>query len=57
MKMTPNAAMELLLGLSPLHVMTEVEGLVRIHKIMFNRQWRPKSSNFDHIKKILGHGA
>jgi len=55
--MTPKAAMEVLLGLSPLRVMTEVEALVGIYKLMCTRQWRPKSTNFDHTKKILGHGA
>jgi hypothetical protein len=57
MKMTTKAAMELLLGLFPLHVMTKAEALVGIYKLMCTRQWRPKSTNFDHIKKILGHGA
>jgi hypothetical protein len=57
MKMTPKAAMEVLLGLSPLHVITEVEALVGIYKLMCTRQWRPKSTNSDNTKKIFGHTA
>jgi len=32
--MTPKAAMEVLLGLSPLHGMNEVEAMVGIYKLM-----------------------
>lgn len=56
-KMTPKAAMEVLLGLSPLHGMNEVEAMVGIYKLMCTWKWRPKSTNFDHTKKILGHEA
>jgi hypothetical protein len=42
MTMTPTAAMEVLLGLPPLHVMTEAEAQVWIYRIMYHQQWRPK---------------
>jgi hypothetical protein len=55
--MTPKAAMEVLLGLSPLHVMTEAEALVGIYTLMCSQHWRPKSTKSDCTKKMLGHGA
>jgi hypothetical protein len=54
MKMTPAAAMEVLLGLPPLHVMTEVEDQVAIYRLLCTQQWRPKSTNFGHSKKLRG---
>jgi hypothetical protein len=50
MKMAPTAAMDILLGLPPLHVMIEVEAQAGIYKLMCNQQWKPKS-NFGHTKK------
>jgi hypothetical protein len=40
--MTPTVAMEVLLGLPPLHVMTEAEAQAWIYRIMYHQQWRPK---------------
>lgn len=51
MTMTPTAAMEVLLGLPPLHVMIEVEAQARIYRVMYHQQLRPKSTNFGHSKK------
>jgi hypothetical protein len=51
MKMTPTAAMEVLLGIPPLHVMIEAEAQAGIYRLMCNQQWKPKSTNFGHIKK------
>jgi hypothetical protein len=51
MKMTPTAAMEVLLGLHPLHVMTEAEAKAGIYRLICNQQWKPKSTNFGHTKK------
>jgi hypothetical protein len=51
MKMTPTTAMEVLLGLPPLHVMTEAEAQAGIYRLMCNQQWKPKSTNFGHTKK------
>jgi hypothetical protein len=50
MKTTPTAAMGVLLGLPPLHVMIEVEA----NRLMHNQQWKPKSTNFGNTKKNLG---
>ena len=49
--MTAKAAMEVLLGLSPLHVMIEVEAQAQIYRVMYHQQLRPKSINFGHSKK------
>jgi hypothetical protein len=51
MKMTPTAAMEVFLGLPPLHVMTEAEVQAGIYRLMCTQQWRSKSTNFGHTKK------
>ena len=51
MKMTPKAAMEVLLGLLPLHVMNEAEAQAEIYRLMCTQQRRPKSTNFGHTKK------
>jgi hypothetical protein len=51
MKTTPTAAMEVLLGLRPLRVMTEVEAQAGIYRLMCNQQWKPKSTNFGHTKQ------
>jgi hypothetical protein len=39
MKTTPAAAMEVQHGLSPLHVMTEVEVQAGIYRLMCTQQW------------------
>jgi hypothetical protein len=57
MKTTPTAATEVLLGLPPLHVMIAAQALAGIYRLMRNKQWRPKSTNFSHTIKISGHGA
>jgi hypothetical protein len=43
MKMTPTAVMEVLLGLPPLHVMTEPEAQPGYYRLMCSQQWKPKS--------------
>jgi hypothetical protein len=45
------AAMEVLLGLPPLHVMNEVEAQMGIYRLMCTQQWRPKSTNSGHTNK------
>jgi len=57
MEITPAAAMEVLLELLPLHVMTEAEAQVGIYRLMCTQQWRPKSTNFGHTKKSWDMGA
>ena len=44
MKMTPRAAMEVLLGLPALHVMIEAEAQTGVYRIMCTQQWRPLTS-------------
>jgi hypothetical protein len=51
MKTTPTAAMEVLLGLPPLHVMIKTEAQAGIYRLMCNQQWKPKSTNFGQTKK------
>jgi hypothetical protein len=51
MKTTPTAAMEVLLGLPPLLVITKAEAEAGIHRLMCNQNRKPKSTNFGHTKK------
>jgi hypothetical protein len=51
MKTTLTAAMEVLLGLPPLHVMIETEAQAGTYRLMCNQQWKPKSTNFGHTKQ------
>jgi hypothetical protein len=55
MKMTPTAAMAVLLRLPPLHVI-RVAAQAGIYRLMSTQQWRPKSANFGHTK-ISVYGA
>jgi hypothetical protein len=50
MKMTPTAAVEILLGFPFLYVKTEAEVQARICKLMCNQQWKLTSSNFCHAR-------
>jgi hypothetical protein len=45
MRTAPTAAMEVLLGLSPLHLQVEAEANYRLR---CNDQWKPKSVGFGH---------
>jgi hypothetical protein len=56
MKMIPTTAMEVLLGLPPLHVMTDAEAQVELYKLMCTQKWRLKSTNFGHTKKSQDTG-
>jgi ribonuclease HI len=51
MKTTPTAAMEVLLGLLPLHVIINVEAQAGIYRLMCNQQWRPRSTNYGQARK------
>jgi hypothetical protein len=53
MKMTPAAAMEVLLELPPLHMMIEVEVQAKIYRLMCTQQWKLKSTNFGHVKNLV----
>jgi len=52
MKMTSAAAVEVLLELSPLHVMTEEEAQAEIYRLMCTQQRKLKSTNFGHVKNL-----
>jgi hypothetical protein len=50
MTMTPTAAIEVLLGLPPLHVIIEADAQTGIYRFTCNQQWRPKSTNYGHVE-------
>jgi hypothetical protein len=51
MRTAPTAVLEVLQGLSPLHVMIEVEAQAGIYRLMCSQQWKLKSTNFGHARK------
>jgi len=51
MRMAPTVTMEVLLGLHPLHVMTEADAPVGIYRLMCTQQCRLTSTNFGHAGK------
>jgi hypothetical protein len=49
MRTTPTAvAVEVLLGLPPLHLQVEVEAKVGNYRLCCSDQWKPKSEGFGH---------
>jgi hypothetical protein len=44
----PTAAIEVLLGLPPLHLQLEAEARAGIYRLHCNEQWKPKSKGFGH---------
>jgi hypothetical protein len=48
MRTAPTAAIEVLLGLPPLHLKMEAETRVRIYRLSCNELWRPKSLRCGH---------
>jgi hypothetical protein len=48
MRTAPTAAMEVLLGLPPLHLHVEAEAEIRNHRLRCNEQWQPKYEGFGH---------
>jgi hypothetical protein len=44
----PTAAMEVLLGLPPLHLQVEAEARIGNYRLRCNVQWKPKSEGFEH---------
>jgi hypothetical protein len=48
MRTAPTAAMEVLLGLPPLHLQVEVEARISNYRLRCNDQWKPKSEGFGH---------
>jgi len=51
MRMAPTVAMEVLLGIPPLHVMSEADVPVGIYRLMCTQEWRVTSTNFSHAGK------
>jgi hypothetical protein len=47
-KTTPTAAMEVLLGLPPLHLQLEAEAMIGCYRLSCNEQWKPKAEGFGH---------
>jgi hypothetical protein len=41
--MTPTAALEILLGLPPLHLQLEAEARAGMYRLQCNEQWKPRS--------------
>jgi hypothetical protein len=48
MRTVPTAAMEALLGLSPLHLLVQTEARVGNYRLHCNDQWKPKIEGFGH---------
>jgi hypothetical protein len=52
MRTAPTAAMEVLLGLLPLHLQMEAEARIGNYRLRCNDQWKPKSEGFGHAYMI-----
>jgi hypothetical protein len=52
MKTAPTAAIEVLLGLPPLHLAMEAEAQAGIYRLSCNEQWKPKTIWYGHAGKI-----
>jgi hypothetical protein len=48
MRTAPTAAIEVLLGLPPLHLQVEAKAKVENYRLRYNDQWKPKSEFFGH---------
>jgi hypothetical protein len=48
MRTAPTAAMEVLLGLRPLHLKVEAEAKIGNDRLRCKEQWNPKSEGFGH---------
>jgi hypothetical protein len=48
MRTAPTAAVEVLLGLPPLHLRVEAEAKIDNYRLRCNGQWKPKSEGFGH---------
>jgi hypothetical protein len=57
MKTTSTVAVEFLLGLAALHVMTEVDAQAGLYRPICTQHWRPNFTNCGHTKTISGYGA
>jgi hypothetical protein len=48
MRTSPTAAIEVLLGLPPLHLQVEAEAKAGNYRLLGNDQWKPKYEDFGH---------
>jgi len=49
--MAPAAAMKVLLGLPPLHEMSEVDTQAGVYRLICSQQWKPQSTNSGHVRQ------
>jgi hypothetical protein len=49
MRTAPTAAMEVLLGLPPLHQQVEAEAKIGNYRLCCKEQWKHKSEGFGHV--------
>jgi hypothetical protein len=54
MRIAPTAAMEVLLGLPPLHLQVEADAKARNYRLRCSDQWKPKSEGFGHTYMTEG---
>jgi hypothetical protein len=50
MRITPIAAIKVLLGLHPLHLQLEAEAIAGIYRLDYKNQQKPKSEGFGHAR-------
>jgi hypothetical protein len=48
MRTAPTAAMEVLLGLPPVHLQVEAKAKIGNYRLRCNKQWKPKTEGFGH---------
>jgi hypothetical protein len=48
MRTAPTAAMEVILGFTPLHLQMEAEARIQNYRLGCNEQWNPKSEGSGH---------
>jgi hypothetical protein len=53
MRTAPTAAMEVLLGLPPLHLHVEVEAKIGNYRLRCNEQWKPKSEGHAYMTQVM----
>jgi hypothetical protein len=51
MRMAPTAAIEVLLGLPPLHLKIEAEARTGIYRLCCNEEWKPEPLRYGHMSK------
>jgi hypothetical protein len=49
MRTSPTAALEIYLGLPPLHLQLETEARTGNYRLQCSDQWKPGSNSFEHV--------